>query len=110
MLNPNDNPLIGDPNIVNRNAPYFYQMFGTLAKVVVLDEKTGHQREYKLADRAAQQRFYGRRTALERVDYTKIEMLCSMTEGSNLPNHDFVFTFDNYDDVHALLRNMLWLH
>ena len=110
MLNPNNNPLVNDPNLVNQNAPPFYQMFAHLVKIVVLDEKTGHRREYKLKDQAAQQRFYGRRTALDRVHYTQIEVLCNMASGVNLPVYDFVLTFDNYEDVHALLGNMLWLH
>ena len=110
MLNPNQNPLIDDPNLVNQNAPHYYQMFARLVTVVVLDERTGQKREYKLVDRAAQERFYGRRTALERVDYTKIEVLCNMTQGTNMAVYDFVLTFDSYEDVHAILRNTLWLN
>lgn len=108
MRNPNNNPLISDPNSVNRSAPHYYQSFAKEVTIVGRDTLTGDRRQYDLKNEAARDKLYGKRRTLN-SDLNSIHVTCLMKQGVDLPEHTFEFTFDNWEDVLALLQNTLWL-
>ena len=108
MLNPNNNPVINNPNQVNPNAPHYYQMFATDVKIVAKDCSTGENRQYDLKSKAARDKLNGKRRTLS-DNFDEIGVECNMREGVHFPVHGFNFVFDNWQDVLALLHNTLWL-